>query len=348
MSEAEEIVMSDLLESKLDTVLRNLEALSVRTREIESFVSRLNHSHGTDMSHSTCQEAIPEATTTLSTQAAFKPTTTQDPVNNKEPRISLPDKFDGTRSKFRGFVNQIRLITFLQPQRYPTEESRVGLVGTLLTGQALSWFAPLFEKRSPILSSFEVFLNAFAEAFGEHDKVRWATTKIRSLRQGSRSASVYASEFRQVACDINWDEAALMSQFHWGLQDDVKDLLLSLPDPQNLNEAISQAVKCDNRLFQRRQDQRSWTSSKQYIASSHSTTSTTVADSHLGPEDMQVDATRFKRLTTQEKKRRIDEDLCLYCGEAGHKAIDCPKKQNRRTFKTRSATTSENEGIQLQ
>jgi hypothetical protein len=42
----------------------------------------------------------------------------------------------------------------------------------------------------------------------------------------------------------------------------VKDLLLSMSDLQTLNEAISQAVKCDNRLFQRRQDQRYWNSSK--------------------------------------------------------------------------------------
>jgi hypothetical protein len=41
-----------------------------------------------------------------------------------------------------------------------------------------------------------------------------------------------------------------MSQFHWGLRDDVKDLLLSMRDPQTLNEAISQAVKYDNWLFQ--------------------------------------------------------------------------------------------------
>src|SRR4028118_1685606 len=88
----------------------------------------------------------------------------------KEPRVSLPDKFDRTRSKFCGFVNQIRLITALQAERYPTEESRVGLVGTLLTGQALSWFAPLFEKQSPILNNFETFLEAFAEAFGEQDR----------------------------------------------------------------------------------------------------------------------------------------------------------------------------------
>jgi hypothetical protein len=85
-----------------------------------------------------------------------------------------------------------------------------------------------------------------------------------------------------LACDINWDEEALMSQFHWGLRDDVKDLLLSMPDPQTLNEAISQAVKCDNWLFQRRQDQHSWNAPK--YSYSHSTTSTIISNSHSGTE----------------------------------------------------------------
>jgi hypothetical protein len=86
-----------------------------------------------------------------------------------------------------------------------------------------------------------------------------------------------------------------MSQFHWGLQDDVKDLLLSMPDPQTLNEAISQAVKYANRLFQRRQDQRSWNSPK--YSYSHSTTSTTISSSQSGADDMQIDAVRYKPLT---------------------------------------------------
>ncbi|GGS28793.1 hypothetical protein GCM10010252_78110 [Streptomyces aureoverticillatus] len=35
-------------------------------------------------------------------------------------------------------------------------------------------------------------------------------------------------------------------------------------------------------------------------------------------EDMQIDAVRFKLLTEQEKIRRRQEGLCLYCGEPKH------------------------------
>jgi hypothetical protein len=333
--------MAESLDSKLDAIMNALASLSHRTAEIEGVMAGLHSDGASVIAPSRVyqpQNSAPEEATLPSIQ--------QDPavLQRKEPRVSLPDKFDGTRSKFRGFVNQIRLITVLQPERYPTEEARVGLVGTLLTGQALSWFAPLFEKRSPILSNFESFLEAFAEAFGEHDKVRWATTKIRSLRQGARSASVYASDFRQLASDINWGEEALVSQFYWGLRDDVKDLLLTLPDPQTLNEAISQAVKCDNRLFQRRQDQRPRHQATRYDA----TMTTRSLGSHLEAEDMQIHAARVRTLTPEEKKRRMEEGLCLYCGEEGHKVGNCPKKQNRRTVKTRSAVIPENDDAQPQ
>lgn len=61
--------------------------------------------------------------------------------------------------------------------------------------------------------------------------------------------SAYSSKFKLLACDINWDEVALMSQFYWRLQDIVKDLLLFMINPQTVNEVVSQAVKCDNWLF---------------------------------------------------------------------------------------------------
>ena len=76
----------------------------------------------------------------------------------KEPKISLPAKFDGSRAFFRGFINQVRLVIQMHPTRYPTDSSQVRLVGTLLTGTTLSWFAPLLEANSPLLDNFEELL----------------------------------------------------------------------------------------------------------------------------------------------------------------------------------------------
>jgi hypothetical protein len=130
-------------------------------------------------------------------------------------------------------------------------------------------------------------LDVFAKAFEDHDKSHSATTKIRVQWQGSHPASVYTLDFWLLACDIKWTEEAFMSQFYWRLWDDVKDLLLSMPDPQTPNEAISQVMKCGNRLFQRHQDLRSWNSPKHSY--SQLATSTTILSSHSGTGDMQID-----------------------------------------------------------
>jgi hypothetical protein len=59
----------------------------------------------------------------------------------------------------------------MHPNRYPSDASRVGLVGTLLTGTALAWFAPLLEKKSPVLENFEAFITEFQASFNDTNSV---------------------------------------------------------------------------------------------------------------------------------------------------------------------------------
>ena len=99
----------------------------------------------------------------------------------REPKISLPAKFDGTRSLFRGFLNQVHLVIQLYPNQYPTNVACVGLVGTLLCGTTLAWFAPLLEKKSPLLEDFEAFIKEFQAKFGDTDSITTAINKIRRL-----------------------------------------------------------------------------------------------------------------------------------------------------------------------
>ena len=107
--------------------------------------------------------------------------TTEGHRGFKEPKISVPTKFDGTRSQFRGFLNQVRLIIQMHRTNYPTDASRVGLVGSLLSGSAISWFAPLLEKTSPLLSNFKEFIKDFQACFGDTDSVRTTINKLRRL-----------------------------------------------------------------------------------------------------------------------------------------------------------------------
>jgi hypothetical protein len=223
-----------------------------------------------------------------------------------EPKISLPEKFDGTHLKFRGFVSQVRLIMQLHPRRYFDDTTRVGFIGTLLIGTAAAWFTPILETSSLLLQDFNAFMAKFEAMFRDSDKAKTSTNKLRRLQQGTRSAIVYASEFRQLACNVNWEEAALIDQFCYGFRDDVQDLLLTLANPFSFSETITQAIRCDNRLFERRQEKKItsnaqlWNTRPTMLPSVPQTTPV-ARPASFGPVPMQIDTAKFKSLIEAEK-----------------------------------------------
>ena len=139
----------------------------------------------------------------------------------------------------------------MHPTCYPTDASRVGLVGSLLSGIALSWFAPLLETNSPLLHNFEEFVKEFKACFGDTDGARTTINKIRTLRQGDQPASTYAANFRLIASDIPWDEQALMEQFCSGLRSDV-DRIRFTSLYSATTELSVYAQKTENEISKRR------------------------------------------------------------------------------------------------
>jgi hypothetical protein len=58
----------------------------------------------------------------------------------------------------------------------------------------------------------------FTVAFGDSDRKKVAETKMQSLRQGTRSAAIYAAEFHQLTRDIEWNDKAFINWFQYGLR----------------------------------------------------------------------------------------------------------------------------------
>ena len=130
-----------------------------------------------------------------------------------------------------------------------------------------------------------------------------------------------------------------MDQFRYGLRNDVKDLLLTFhEDPRSLTEAVSRAVRCDNRLFERRSERQLMSRPRldqTYASVVASTPTSTTQTAHMipsgGPSPMEIDVTRRRGpLSEAEKQRRRANRLCLYCGGPGHIAITCPHRPKRQ------------------
>ena len=330
--------MSDLTE-RINQLMEAMHQLQLENDNLRESLRKLQV--GTPMEVEGKDNSLPTSTNVLPIGSGSR----LSPTTSMEPNISLPDKFDGTRKHFRGFINQIKLIIQLQPQRYADDFRQVGLIGTLLSGAAQAWFAPLVETSSPLLQNFPAFLAEFEATFGDTDRRRTAITKLYSLHQGMRSVSVYASEFRQLACDVQWDGQALCDHFRRGLRSEIKNLLLNFPEPTSLSQAITQAVSCDNRLFELRQEERA---TSRWQSSSRSSPLSSYDD----PVPMEIDRARARPLTEAERRYRQTNGLCLYCGASTHLIRFCPIKNKQRQISTNNTTRRPqqpgNDSVQLQ
>ena len=269
-----------------------------------------------------------------------------NPTNSpKDPPVSNPKHFTGKRGELENFLSQVRLVTSLQPRRFPTEQSKVLYTCSYLQDAAFTWIQPTLEKLGTddepfILSNLQAFFNSLRSTFGDPDRVRTAERDLRALRQ-SGSAATYAAQFRSLASRLHWGDEALLSQFRVGLSDDVLDALVAQDIPPGLDSYILYAIDVDNRLYERRQEKqnrRTKPSTNLPVRAQFThrnllpppQTSSTHDDG--GPAPMQVDSSRhlkFIPLSDKEKQRRRDQKLCLYCGQPNHVVNNCPLKTNR-------------------
>ena len=74
------------------------------------------------------------------------------------------------------------------------------------------------------------------------------------LRQGKRQVADYAIEFRTLSAECGWNIPSLLNASHHGLANAIKDQLVSLERPPDLDSLIALAIKIDNRLREREKE----------------------------------------------------------------------------------------------
>lgn len=249
----------------------------------------------------------------------------------REPQVSSPTHFSGNRAELHNFLSQVRLVFDLQPSRFKTEKQKVLYAASFLCDTAYSWFEPLLHQLPPpsLLNDFDEFAKKLSAVFGDPDQIATAERDIRNLRQRT-STSVYAAEFQRLAAYLLWNDAALASQFYWGLSDAVKDTMAQMDRPEDLASLIATAIRIDTRQTERKLEQRNRAPVAQPLAPQ--------LQQHFAPQPlpaqaptpalipMDIEATISKRgpLTAEEKERRRRNNLCMYCGKPGHFALNCP------------------------
>ena len=248
---------------------------------------------------------------------------------------STPSKFSGDRKSFVGFIGQVKFHLDVNSGYYQSDKEKVALYVSLLDGQARNWVSQYYvNDPDGVLDCPTKFVEVLTKAYGDPHKETTAGINLKSLRQGSRSISSYASEFKTTTRDLGFNDAALRYHFREGLNDVVKDDLATCHEkPRTLDELIEQASSVDLRRYERRMERKVLSHASNFRSDSHSVQRVTNPPSNPPTsQPMEVDVlTSNGKLTKEERDRRMRLKLCLYCGVSGHRINNCPTKSSRST-----------------
>ncbi|KAL0168456.1 hypothetical protein M9458_036678, partial [Cirrhinus mrigala] len=231
------------------------------------------------------------------------------------PRLAFPDKFDGTPGKCKGFLLQCSMFVNQQPALYPTDQSRIAFVCSLLSGRALDWATAVWSEDRVVFPSFAAFLQNFKEVFEHSADGKEVGEQLLQLRQGKNTAADYALAFRTLAAQTGWPDDPLKQLFRKGLNAELQSELACRDEGKSLAQFIDLAICVDN-LVRACRPQRPLTSSVP--------TNSQPSES----EPMQIGVTH---ISSEERERRIQRNLCLYCGLPGHMRSSCPTCPSHKT-----------------
>jgi len=235
----------------------------------------------------------------------------------------VPDAFQGSAvdsSRVRDWLYSVAL--FFTASHVTDDLQRVAFAATLLRSHALTWWRGLGEARQPV--TWEAFCTAIIDYFQPAQNVQFVRDRLYRLRQ-TKSASAFASEFRQLALDIpDISDAEMLAQFRRGLKEEVA-LHVAYGNPTSFEQAVTLAIAVDTVQFNSRRMPQGAPRQRSYLAA----TSAPGGTSQAVPMELgAVQEANLKPLSEAEREDLRKRGACFRCRQPGHLAKDCPAKGN--------------------
>ncbi|KAK3505618.1 hypothetical protein QTP70_004911, partial [Hemibagrus guttatus] len=243
----------------------------------------------------------------------------QDPpaARGESPRLALPDKFDGSADRCRGFLRQCEVFFVHQPGMYREEETQCAFVLSLLTSRALEWASAVWDADHQVRSSFSYFAELIREVFEYPAGGKDLSTQLMELRQGSDTAADYTIKFRTLEAQSGWNDASLWAVFRAGLNPELQTELACRIEATTLSQFIATAIRLDNLMRQHQAG----------ISRSASVCPRARLDHpsfrEEAPEPMQLGRSGLAESAHPQRGRMR---LCYNCGAPGHMSPRCPEK----------------------
>lgn len=238
-------------------------------------------------------------------------------------QVKLPDTFSGGARELERFLSQCQVYFALKQSKFPNQSTKIFWASGLLRGSAADWFTPKVNDyaRGPtgmssatkeFFAHYNNFVNELRQLYSTRDLQRSSIRQLENLKQ-TTTASSYVAIFQRLAPETKLDQVALARQFYKGLKRNIQLEVTRMPNPpKSLDEMIEVVISLDERFYEFYKDNGVGTQRQPY--------------DNRRTTPMDLSATRGP-LSPRDREHRMKNNLCLYCGKAGHRARECKAKK---------------------
>jgi len=180
----------------------------------------------------------------------------------------------------------------------------------------------------------EALRTLLENTFGDPDRVRTAEQNLQSLRQRNRNFSDYLADFQRYAAEVSWNDAAKRTSLYECLSAELKDALVTLDTPDELDQYIILLKHVDNKIRARAGERKGLSSTWRSPTTTTTitakpaalpTTTTTATGTQVGPMDLSAGR---RPLSQAQREDRMRRGQCFYCRGANQMAGQCPNSQS--------------------
>jgi Zinc knuckle len=272
------------------------------------------------------------------------------PACNSSPKSTkLPDppvfSGDGTQD-FEDWLDKMRTKLEVNADHYPTATTQKAYVVSRVNGVANRHLAPRLRKDSNRMftTAEEIFL-ALEQVYVDPHRSETAATNFRRLYQGARDFNTFWLEFQQWAAELDYTQSMLCTELRARVNDDLQAALINEINVVTVYELASKCQLYERNIVAVRARHARRTPRNPAPANLVSASRPQLAAGNT-PAVLAASASPRPGLSYEMRSKLMTENKCFYCKEAGHRAVECPKKAKRSEIRAVEEATellSENE-----
>jgi hypothetical protein len=265
-------------------------------------------------------------------------------------RQKEPNEFTGNhkgneshknQEEFRVWKKDLILKFEMDGHLYPTEREKIIYAAGRTAGTARktidAWVSATLENKPNGFSSWQQLVSVLERVYDVADRAAAAEREMARLEQKNQPFMVFFTKFNALLSDLNWNDearvAALKSKINYEMSSALVPIV-TLPATDKYDEWVTLLCRLAENLeaHSQRKPPGGTPANRSLAITTAATAQPVEYPTSPDSDPMILDA---MRLTPQERLRRIQQQLCLYCGKPGHRKLNCPEAAAARTSQGR-------------